>query len=91
MLDLVKDMVRLRAEKATLWASRTSPNSAVDRQTAPDFQAVQAMMSRLAPAAVRNADAEAEALAEAAGHPLEAWDWAYYSAKVKRGERYAVD
>ena len=41
----------------------------VDRQTAPDFQAVQAMMSRLAPAAVRNADAEAEALAEAAGHP----------------------
>ncbi len=47
-------------------------------------------MSRLAPAAVRNADAEAEALAEAAGHPLEAWDWAYYSAKVKR-ERYAVD
>ena len=48
------------------------------------------MMSRLAPAAVRNADAEAEALAGAAGHPLEAWDWAYYSAKVKR-ERYAVD
>ena len=40
------------------------------------------MMNRLAPAAVRNADAEAEALAEVAGHPLEAWDWAYYSAKV---------
>ena len=48
------------------------------------------MMNRLAPAAVRNADAEAAALAEVAGHPLEAWDWAYYSAKVRR-ERYSVD
>jgi peptidyl-dipeptidase Dcp len=30
------------------------------------------------------------ALAEVAGHPLEAWDWAFYSAKVRR-ERYSVD
>ena len=90
VLDLVKDMVRLRAEKASLLGFANFAELSVDRQTAPDFQAVQAMMSRLAPAAVRNADAEADALAEAAGHPLEAWDWAYYSAKVKR-ERYAVD
>ncbi|PVZ54086.1 M3 family metallopeptidase [Arthrobacter sp. H-02-3] len=90
VLDLVKDMVRLRAEKASLLGFANFAELTVDRQTAPDFQAVQDMMSRLAPAAVRNADAEAEALAEAAGHPLEAWDWAYYSAKVKR-ERYAVD
>ncbi len=90
VLDLVKDMVRLRAEKAALLGFANFAELTVDRQTAPDFQAVQDMMSRLAPAAVRNADAEAEALAEAAGHPLEAWDWAYYSAKVKR-ERYAVD
>ena len=90
VLDLVKDMVRLRAEKASLLGFANFAELSVDRQTAPDFQAVQDMMSRLAPAAVRNADAEAEALAEAAGHPLEAWDWAYYSAQVKR-ERYAVD
>ncbi|WP_344367624.1 M3 family metallopeptidase, partial [Arthrobacter humicola] len=90
VLDLVKDMVRLRAEKASILGFANFAELTVDRQTAPDFQAVQDMMSRLAPAAVRNADAEAEALAEAAGHPLEAWDWAYYSAKVKR-ERYAVD
>ena len=90
VLDLVKDMVRLRAEKGSLLGFANFAELSVDRQTAPDFQAVQAMMSRLAPAAVRNADAEAEALAGAAGHPLEAWDWAYYSAKVKR-ERYAVD
>ena len=90
VLDLVKDMVRLRAEKASLLGFANFAELSVDRQTAPDFQPSRTMMSRLAPAAVRNADAEAEALAEAAGHPLEAWDWAYYSAKVKR-ERYAVD
>ncbi|MCB5282485.1 M3 family metallopeptidase [Arthrobacter sp. AL08] len=90
VLDLVKDTVRLRAEKAALLGFNNYAELVVDQQTAPDFAAVQAMMNRLAPAAVRNANAEAEALAKIAGHPLEAWDWAYYSAKVKR-ERYAVD
>jgi peptidyl-dipeptidase Dcp len=90
VLDLVKDMVRLRAEKAALLGFANFAELVVDQQTAPDFQAVQAMLNRLAPAAVRNADAEAQALADAAGRPLEAWDWAYYSARVKR-ERYSVD
>jgi peptidyl-dipeptidase Dcp len=90
VLELVQDMVRLRAEKASLLGFANYAELTVDRQTAPDFEAVRTMMNRLAPAAVRNADAEAEALAEVAGHPLEAWDWAYYSARVKR-ERYAVD
>ncbi|UVJ37901.1 M3 family metallopeptidase [Arthrobacter sp. CJ23] len=88
--ELVTSMVRLRAEKATLLGFANYAELTVDRQTAPDFEAVQAMMDRLAPAAVRNADAEAAALAETAGHPLEAWDWAYYSAKVRR-ERFSVD
>ena len=90
VLDLVKAMVALRAEKARLLGFANYAELSVDRQTAPDFQAVQSMMNRLAPAAVRNADTEAAALAEVAGHPLEAWDWAYYSAKVRR-ERYSVD
>jgi peptidyl-dipeptidase Dcp len=88
--DLVKSMVRLRAEKAALLGFGNFAELVVDRQTAPDFEAVRSMLNRLAPAAVRNADTEAAALAESAGHPLEAWDWAYYSAKVRR-ERYAVD
>lgn len=88
--DLVKSMVALRAEKARLLGFANYAELTVDRQTAPDFEAVQSMMNRLAPAAVRNADAEAAALAEVAGHPLGAWDWAYYSAKVRR-ERYSVD
>jgi len=90
VLDLVKSMVRLRAEKGALLGFANYAELVVDRQTAPDFGAVRTMLNRLAPAAVRNADGEAAALAESAGHPLEAWDWAYYSAKVRR-ERYTVD
>jgi peptidyl-dipeptidase Dcp len=90
VLDLVEDLVRLRSEKAALLGFANYAELVVDRQTAPDFESVQAMMNRLAPAAVRNADAEAAELAETAGHQLEPWDWAYYSAQVKK-ERYAVD
>lgn len=90
VLDLATSMARLRAEKAALLGFANYAELVVDRQTAPDFGAVQSMLNRMAPAAVRNADAEASALAEAAGHPLEAWDWAFYSAKVRR-ERYDID
>ncbi|MBB6402921.1 M3 family metallopeptidase [Arthrobacter sp. AZCC_0090] len=90
VLELAKSMARLRAEKAALLGFGNYAELFMDRQTAPDFAAVQAMLNRLAPAAIRNTDAEAGALAQSAGHPLEAWDWAYYSAKVRR-ERYAVD
>lgn len=90
VLELVRSMARLRAEQARLLGFANYAELVVDRQTAPDFEAVQAMLNRLAPAAVRNADAEAAALADIAGHPLEAWDWAFYSAKVRR-EKYAVD
>ena len=88
--ELVRSMATLRAEKAKLLGFANYAELVVDRQTAPDFETVQAMLNRLAPAAVRNADAEAAALADIAGHPLEAWDWAFYSAKVRR-EKYAVD
>ena len=90
VLDLAREMAGLRAEKAQLLGFTNYAELVADRQTAPDFEAVQSMLSRMAPAAVRNADAEAAALAEVAGHPLEAWDWAYYSAKVRR-EKYDVD
>lgn len=90
VLDLAIDMARLRAEKAQLLGFGNYAELVADRQTAPDFQAVGTMLNRMAPAAIRNADAEARALAQVAGHPLEPWDWAYYSAKVQR-EKYDVD
>ena len=51
VLDLVKDMVRLRVEKAALLGFANYAELVVDQQTAPDFAAVQTMMNRLAPAA----------------------------------------
>ncbi|MDP9883927.1 peptidyl-dipeptidase Dcp [Sinomonas atrocyanea] len=90
VLDLVTAMARLRAEKAELLGFADFAELAVDDQTAPSISAVEDMLGRLAPAAVRNAAGEAAALAEAAGHELEPWDWAFYSAKVRR-ERYSVD
>ncbi|MET3707488.1 M3 family metallopeptidase [Arthrobacter sp. UYEF6] len=90
VLELARSTAGLRAEKAALLGFANYAEFVVDRQTARDFEAVQSMLNRLSPAAVRNADAEAAALAEAAGHPLEAWDWAFYSAKVRR-DTYAVD
>jgi peptidyl-dipeptidase Dcp len=90
VLDLARQLAGLRAEKAALLGFANYAELVVDLQTAPDFASVQSMLHRMAPAAVRNAGSEAAALAELAGHPLEAWDWAYYSAKVRK-EKYAVD
>ncbi|MET1086058.1 MAG: M3 family metallopeptidase [Arthrobacter sp.] len=90
VLELARSLAGLRAEKATLLGFANYAELVVDRQTAPDFESVQSMLNLLAPAAVRNADREAAALAEAAGHPLEPWDWAFYSARV-REEKYEVD
>ncbi|WP_431229280.1 M3 family metallopeptidase [Paenarthrobacter nicotinovorans] len=88
--EVVTATVRLRAEKAALLGFANFAELVVDQQTAPDFSDVQAMLRRLAPAAVRNAQAEADALAGTAGHHLEPWDWAYYSARVRK-EEFQVD
>ncbi|WP_369744520.1 M3 family metallopeptidase [Paenarthrobacter sp. AMU7] len=88
--DLVSATVRLRAEKARLLGFTNYAELVVDQQTAPHFGDVEAMLGRLAPAAVRNAQSEAEALAASAGHDLEPWDWAYYSARVRK-EKFEVD
>lgn len=88
--DLVKATARLRAEKAALLGFANFAELVIDQQTAPGFSEVKAMLGRLAPAAVRNAESEAVALAEVAGHELEPWDWAYYSARVRK-EKFKVD
>lgn len=88
--ELVKATARLRAEKATLLGFANFAELVVDQQTAPGFSEVAAMLGQLAPAAVRNARKEADALAESAGHQLEPWDWAYYSALVRK-EKFEVD
>ena len=92
-LSLAAEMAALRAEKAALLGFASHAEYATDDQTAPSLSAIHEMLDKLAPAAVRNAKAEAEQLREAArrdGHELEAWDWAFYSEQVRR-EKFDVD
>lgn len=89
-LALAATMASLRAEKAALLGFASDAERAIDPQTAPSLAAVHTMLSPIAEAAVRNARAEEQKLATAAGHAIEAWDWAYYSEQIRRDE-YGVD
>lgn len=89
--DLVVRMAGLRAERAALLGFENHAAYAVDDQTAGSTEAVASMLARVVPAAVANAGREAEALTAAmGGGTLEAWDWAYWSEKVRKAE-YDVD
>lgn len=90
VLGVAAELAALRAERADLLGYASHAEFAMDDQTAPSLSAVRSMLETLAPAAVRNAKVEADQLAAVAGHPIEAWDWAYYSAMVQR-EKYRVD
>ncbi|WP_285724707.1 M3 family metallopeptidase [Psychromicrobium xiongbiense] len=83
-------LAMLRAERAALLGYAHHAELATESQTAPSTSAIQELLARLTPAAVRNAQAESELLSQAAGHALQPWDWAYYSEKV-RTSRFDVD
>jgi peptidyl-dipeptidase Dcp len=93
-LALAAEMAALRAERAALLGFATHADFATDNQTAPSLEAIHSMLGKLAPPAVRNANAEAELLREAARRDgiseLAAWDWSYYSEQVRR-EKFSVD
>ncbi|MGY1745717.1 M3 family metallopeptidase [Blastococcus sp. SYSU D00695] len=86
-------IARLRAERARLLGFDTHADLVLADQTAGSVAAVDAMLASMVGPSVANARAEAAVLAEAAaadGVELAAWDWAFYSERV-RAERYAVD
>lgn len=93
---LVSRIMKLRADKAKLLGFPTYAAYSLENQTAKTPEAVNAMLGKLAPAAVANAKREAADLQamidkeqKAARKPsfkLEAWDWAYYSEKVRQAK-----
>ncbi|GAB4082677.1 M3 family metallopeptidase [Modestobacter muralis] len=86
-------MAHLRAVRARLLGFDTHADLIAADQTARTSAAVDELLGALVAPATANAHAEAEVLAELAaadGVELAAWDWAYYSERV-RAERYAVD
>ncbi|SEG17906.1 peptidyl-dipeptidase Dcp [Actinacidiphila yanglinensis] len=87
---LAVTLATLRAERAALLGYDSHAAYTVADTTAGSTEAVTALLESLVPPAVANARREAEALAETAGGPVEAWDWAYWSEKVRK-ERHAID
>ncbi|MGO3757494.1 MAG: M3 family metallopeptidase [Agrococcus casei] len=92
---VVLEITRLRAERAGLLGFSSHAEYITADETAKSPENVAAMLDKLAPAARRNADAEADALRteiEAAGgsHELASWDWAFYTERV-RAKKYDVD
>jgi peptidyl-dipeptidase Dcp len=93
--ELVLEITRLRAQRARLLGFKSHAAYVTADETAKNPDAVADMLGRLAPAAARNAKSEQQALQaavqEAAGDvELAAWDWAFYTEKVRQA-RYNVD
>ena len=84
------EMVKLRAERAELFGKNTHAEHVIAVQTAEHPDNVHAMLRKIAPAALRNAKAEAEDLKTSAGAEIQSWDWGYYTEKV-RLEKYNID
>ena len=83
-------MVKLRAERARLFGKETHAEHVIAVQTAEHPDNVHAMLRKIAPAAVRNAQAEADDLKKSAGTEINSWDWGFYTEKV-RLEKYNID
>lgn len=88
---IVKEFVKLRALRAELFGFKSHAEYVISEQTAGTPANVHAMLRRIAPAAVRNARAEAADIQAAmGGEEVASWDWDFYTEKV-RLEKFNVD
>ncbi|TFD88992.1 M3 family metallopeptidase [Cryobacterium serini] len=92
---LVIEITHLRAQRARLLGFDSHAAYVTADETAKTPGAVWDLLGRLAPAAARNArveqvDLQAVVDAEGGGFELAAWDWAFYTEKVRRA-KYDVD
>jgi peptidyl-dipeptidase Dcp len=92
---IVARIARLRAERAVLLGYANHAVYELEEETAANVGTVNKFLGELAPPAVANARREAAAMQavidqEHGGFQLAAWDWDFYSEKVRRA-RYAFD
>ncbi|MEY3775095.1 MAG: hypothetical protein RLZZ129_1875 [Verrucomicrobiota bacterium] len=92
---VISRIARTRAERATLLGYATHADLQVADQTAGSIAAINRLMTQLVPPAIKNARREAADLqaminATGGGHELAAWDWDFYTERVRRA-RYAFD
>ncbi|KQR25146.1 M3 family metallopeptidase [Microbacterium sp. Leaf151] len=91
--DVLREIVRVRAERAALLGYPSHAAAVLADQTAGSPDAARDLLRRLAVPAAANARSEQDALqkiADADGIHIEAADWALYTEKV-RAERYDLD
>ena len=93
--EVITRMARLRAERAAMLGYPNHAAYILEEQTAQTVSAVNERLASLVPLAVANAEREAkdlQAMANADGADLElaAWDWSFYTEKV-RADRYDFD
>lgn len=87
---VVAHIARLRAERAALLGYHSHAAYITADQTAGTPEAVAELLNGVAGAAATNARREQAELEQLAGHAIEAWDWAFYSEKL-RAERFSID
>ncbi|MDB6149282.1 MAG: Peptidyl-dipeptidase Dcp [Chthoniobacter sp.] len=93
--EIVARIAKLRAEHAQLLGYANHAAYVLEDQTALTTDAVNKLLTELAGPAVANARSEAADMQSVidrsgASFPLAAWDWDYYSEKVRQ-ERFAFD
>lgn len=88
--ELVLQIATLRAERALLLGFASHAHWVIADETAKTPANVAAMLNRLAVPAARNAREEQADLEEQAGESVEAWDWAFFTEKVRQA-KYDVD
>jgi peptidyl-dipeptidase Dcp len=93
--EIIARTMKLRAERAALLGYPDYASYGLEDQTARTPAAVNDMLRRLAPAAVANARREAAELQavidrEGGGFELAAWDWDFFSEKVRK-EKFSFD
>ncbi|GAA2968943.1 M3 family metallopeptidase [Microbacterium schleiferi] len=92
---VLREIVRLRAERAELLGYRSHADYVTSDETAGNPEAVRELLFRLSAPAARNARTEQaalQAMADAEPEPftIEAHDWAYFTEKVRAAE-YDID
>ena len=92
--EILLRMIELRIERAKLFGMKSHAEYVLSQQTAGSVNNVHSMLRKIAPAAASNAKKEGEDIQRLINkndsHPLESWDWDYYTEKV-RLEKYDLD
>ncbi|MFT5138845.1 MAG: peptidyl-dipeptidase Dcp [Lysobacterales bacterium] len=93
--EILTRVAKIRAERAQLLGYENHAAFSLERRTARTTEAVNERLAGLAPPAVANANREAADLqamidAEGGDFELAAWDWDFYTEKVRK-DRYDFD